>query len=99
VRFNARSGPTGQDARGTVKVTVAGQTRTDTVVCLIVGEVFATIGVVRDDGSTLLYRIEAAPEEPVSWATSAAGKPPNCASGTFQRVPHTQSSFVLHDEP
>jgi hypothetical protein len=99
VRFNARSGPTGQHARGTVKVTVTGQTRTDTVACLIVGDVFATIGVVRDDGSTLLYRIEAAPEEPVSWSTSATTKPPNCGSGTFQAVPHTQSSFVLHDEP
>jgi hypothetical protein len=99
VRFNARSGPTGQNARGTVKVTAAGQTRTDTVACLIVGDVFATIGVVRDDGSTLLYRIEAAPEEPAGWATSATSKPPNCATGTFQGVPSTQSSFVLHDEP
>ena len=99
VRFNARSGPTGQNARGTVKLTFAGQTQTDTVVCLTVGKTFATIGVVRDDSSTRLYRIDTAPEEPVSWATGATANPPTCASGTFQTVPHTQSSFVLHDEP
>jgi len=99
VHFNARSGPTGENARGTVKLTVAGQTRTDTVVCLTAGKTFATIGVVRDDASTLLYRIDTAPEEPVSWATGATANPPDCASGTFQVVPHTQSAFVLHDEP
>jgi hypothetical protein len=99
VRFNARSGPTGENARGTVRLTFAGQTRIDTVTCLTVGRTFATIGVVRDDGSTVLYRIDTAPEEPVSWATGATASPPDCASGTFQVVPHTQSSFVLHDEP
>ena len=99
VRFNARSAPNGQNPRGTVRLTFAGQSRTDTVVCLIAGETFATIGVVRDDGSTLLYRIEAAPEEPVSWGTGPTANPPNCATGTFGPVPHTQSSFVLHDEP
>ena len=99
VRFNARSGPDGQNARGTVKFTLAGQTRTDTVVCLRTSPIFARIGVVRDDDSTLLYQIEAAPEEPVSWATGALSNPADCNSGAFQRVPHTQSSFVIHDAP
>jgi hypothetical protein len=99
VRFNARSGPDGQNARGTVKFTAAGQTRTDTVVCLRTSPIFARIGVVRDDDSTLLYQIEAAPEEPVSWATGALSNLTGCDSDAFQRVPHTQSSFVIHDAP
>ena len=99
MRFNARSGANGQNARGTVKLSFAGQTRTDNVVCLRVIGTSATIGVVRDDNSTLLYRVDNAPEEPAGWGTGAAANPPDCATGSFQGIPHTQSSFVLHDEP
>jgi hypothetical protein len=99
VRFNARSGPDGSNARGTVRFTFAGQTRTDRVVCLTLGATFANIGVVRPDNGTLLYAVRNAPEEPPGWGTSPTSNPPTCASGNFTGVPHTQSSFVIHDEP
>jgi hypothetical protein len=69
------------------------------VACLRVGATFANVGVVRSDGGTLLYAVRNAPEEPPGWGTSATSNPPTCDSGNFTGAPHSQRSFVIHDEP
>jgi hypothetical protein len=99
VRFNARSAPDGSNARGTVRFTFAGQTRTDRVTCLRIGATFADVGVVRSDGRTLIYAVRNAPEEPLSWGTSPTSNPPTCDPSNITGAPHSQRSFVIHDEP
>ena len=99
LRFNARSAADGSNARGTVRFTFVGQTRTERVTCLRVGATFAHVGVVRSDGSTLLYAVNNAPEEPPGWATSPTSNPPTCDSGNFTGAQHSQRSFVIHDQP
>ena len=100
IRFNARSGPNGENPRGTVKLTFAGRTTTDTVVCLRVGSGFANVGATREAGGSILYGVRNAPEEPPGWGTAALSSPADCDNaGAFTQVPHTQRSFVLHDEP
>jgi hypothetical protein len=98
VRFNARSGPGGEDARGTVRFTSPVQNRTDTVVCLRVNDIFATIGTVTSSGTGLLYAVREQREEAPGWATAPTGNPPDCGGGNFTEAPHTQRSFVIHDE-
>ncbi len=100
VRFNARSGPSGENARGTVKFTFAGTTTTGTVRCLRVNDIFARIGVVFNDGSARLYRLNDVREEAASWGTAPTTNPPNCAAtAEFENPPYNQQSFVLHDAP
>lgn len=99
VRFNARSGPSGENARGTVRFSFAGQSRAETVTCLKVNDIFATIGAVRDDGSSILYAVRDTREEAAGWGTAGTTNPPDCNGGNFEGWAHNQQSFVIHDAP
>jgi hypothetical protein len=95
VRFNARSGATGQNPKGTVtQVNKDGSRSVSQVTCLRATGAQATIGVLSETGGAILFGVQNG-RSSVGFLTVT--NPPDCSSTAQMSSIPGESSIVVHD--
>ncbi len=102
LRYSARSGPAGQDAKGTITREDSVETNVWTVKCLAVTANRAIIGVVSATNFPSFFVVQDGPQSGTDLygGGSAATNPPNCSSVSFDQFPLTQrdpSALTVRD--
>ena len=96
-RFNARSGPSGEGAKGTVTdVRKDGSRFVTTVTCLRVTGNHATIGAKSETGSAFLFDVQS---DRSSVGFQTVTNPPDCSSSATSTFVPGESTIVVHDTP
>jgi hypothetical protein len=96
-RFNARSGPAGEDAKGTVaEIRKDGSRVVTTVTCLRVTGNRATVGGKSETGTALLFDVQGG-RSSVGFQSTA--DPPDCSSTAPPTFVPGESTIVVRDAP
>jgi len=97
LRFNARSGATGQDPKGTVtEVRKDGSRSVGKVTCLRASGGQAKVGALSETGAALLFDVQNGRS---SVGIQTVANPPDCSSTAQMSFLPGESSIVVHDVP